>query len=184
MPWIRTGTIRHLLRQMTLVHNAQITTIHSFCMNVIRNHFHEIDLDPGFRIVDEGENRLLMADTMDALMKRHYEEEAEGSIFFSLVDAYGKRGRDTSVTEMILDLYEKAQSYPWPGEVVKEHGGVLPGGHGGGAGRDSLDGVCPLLREEQDRGCQGTDGRTGKALSAPRGAGLLSGQPHSGSGDL
>mgnify|MGYP002803017938 FL=1 len=81
------GDNPHLLRQMTLVHNAQITTIHSFCMNVIRNHFHEIDLDPGFRIVDEGENRLLMADTMDALMKRHYEEEAEGSIFFSLVDA-------------------------------------------------------------------------------------------------
>ena len=113
------GDNPHLLRQMTLVHNAQITTIHSFCMNVIRNHFHEIDLDPGFRIVDEGENRLLMADTMDALMKRHYEEEAEGSIFFSLVDAYGKRGRDTSVTEMILDLYEKAQSYPWPGEWLK-----------------------------------------------------------------
>ena len=45
----------HLQRQLTLVHHAQITTIHSFCQHVIRNYFHTIDLDPNFRIGDEGE---------------------------------------------------------------------------------------------------------------------------------
>ena len=45
----------HLQRQLTLIHNAQITTIDSFCLYVIRNHFHEIDLEPNFRIGDEGE---------------------------------------------------------------------------------------------------------------------------------
>ena len=40
----------HLRRQATLIHHAQITTIHSFCLSVIRDHFHVIDLDPGFRI--------------------------------------------------------------------------------------------------------------------------------------
>lgn len=104
----------HLLRQMTLIHNASIMTIHSFCMNVIRNHFQEIDLDPGFRIADEGEIKLLMADTMNRLMERHYENESEDSRFFSLIDSYGRRGRDTSVTEMIFRLYEMAVSYPWP----------------------------------------------------------------------
>ena len=43
----------HLQRQLTLIHNAQITTIDSFCLYVIRNHFHEIDLEPNFRIGDE-----------------------------------------------------------------------------------------------------------------------------------
>ena len=42
----------HLQRQLTLIHNAQITTIDSFCLYVIRNHFHEIDLEPDFRIGD------------------------------------------------------------------------------------------------------------------------------------
>ena len=48
----------HLQRQLTLLHNAQITTIDSFCLYVIRNHFHEIDLEPNFRIGDEGELKL------------------------------------------------------------------------------------------------------------------------------
>ena len=48
----------HLQRQLTLIHNAQITTIDSFCLYVIRNHFHEIDLEPDFRIGDEGELKL------------------------------------------------------------------------------------------------------------------------------
>ena len=49
----------HLQRQATLIHNAQVTTIHSFCLSVIRDYFHMIDLDPGFRIADEGELKLL-----------------------------------------------------------------------------------------------------------------------------
>ena len=49
----------HLQRQATLIHQARITTIHSFCLDVIRNHFDRISLDPGFRIGDEGELKLL-----------------------------------------------------------------------------------------------------------------------------
>lgn len=44
----------HLQQQLTLVHRARITTIHSFCLDIIRNHFHEIGIDPGFRIADDG----------------------------------------------------------------------------------------------------------------------------------
>ena len=43
----------HLQRQATLIHSARITTIHSFCLSVIREHFHVIDLDPGFRIAEK-----------------------------------------------------------------------------------------------------------------------------------
>ena len=49
----------HLQRQSTLIHHAQVTTIHSFCLSVIRDYFHTIDLDPGFRIGEEGELKLL-----------------------------------------------------------------------------------------------------------------------------
>ena len=47
----------HLQRQATLIHSARITTIHSFCLSVIREHFHVIDIDPGFRIAEEGDRK-------------------------------------------------------------------------------------------------------------------------------
>ena len=54
----------HLIRQEILLHNAQITTIDSFCTFVLRNNFSDIDLDPGFRILDTGERTLMMQDVM------------------------------------------------------------------------------------------------------------------------
>ena len=59
----------HLQRQMTLLHNAQITTIDSFCLFVIRNHFNDISLDPAFRVADEGELKLLRGDVMEAFLE-------------------------------------------------------------------------------------------------------------------
>jgi len=58
----------HLQRQATLIHNAQVTTIHSFCLSVIRDYFHMIDLDPGFRIADEGELKLLRQDVLEEVL--------------------------------------------------------------------------------------------------------------------
>ena len=54
----------NLERQLTLIHNAQITTIDSFCLYVVRNHFQEINLDPNFRIADPGEIQLLEKDVL------------------------------------------------------------------------------------------------------------------------
>lgn len=74
----------HLMRQATLVHNAQITTIDSFCNYIVRNHFHEIDLEPDYRIGDEGEMLLMRRSVMDAMMQKEYEaaEEAGQDTFF------------------------------------------------------------------------------------------------------
>ncbi len=63
----------HLQRQAALLHKAQITTIDSFCLFVIRNHFHEIGLDPGFRVADEGELKLLQQDTLNELLEQEYD---------------------------------------------------------------------------------------------------------------
>ena len=61
----------HLQRQLSLLHNAQITTIDSFCLYVIRNHFHEIDLEPNFRIGDEGELKLLKEDVLSKVLLKN-----------------------------------------------------------------------------------------------------------------
>ena len=60
----------HLQRQATLIHHAKITTIHSFCLSVIRDYFHTIDLEPGFRTLEEGERELLMQEVMEDLLDR------------------------------------------------------------------------------------------------------------------
>ena len=57
----------NLQRQATLIHSAPITTIHSFCLSVIRDHFHVIDIDPGFRIAEEGELKLLKQDVLETI---------------------------------------------------------------------------------------------------------------------
>ena len=65
------------MRQATLVHNAQITTIDSFCNYIVRNHFHEIDMEPDYRIGDEGEMLLMRRSVMDAMMQKEYEAAEE-----------------------------------------------------------------------------------------------------------
>ena len=74
----------HLQRQSALIHNAQITTIHSFCLFVIRNHFQEIGLDPAFRVADEGEIGLMMQDVLEEVLEEAFakleREKASGGI--------------------------------------------------------------------------------------------------------
>ena len=102
----------HLLRQLTLIHNAQITTIDSFCLYVVRNHFHEIDLEPNFRIGDEGELKLLREDVLGRVLEQNYEEPSEA--FSNFVEGYASGRTDAALNEMILQLYEFSRSYPWP----------------------------------------------------------------------
>ena len=64
-------------RQTSLIHNAQITTIDSFCLFIIRNNFNEIGIDPGFRVADEGEIKLLESDVMGKLLEEAHTEPSE-----------------------------------------------------------------------------------------------------------
>ena len=101
----------HLQKQQTLLHNAQITTIHSFCLYVIRNYFHRIELDPDFRVAEEGELKLLKSDVLDAVLESYYEQENPEFLALSETIATGKT--DEPLKEAILKLYEFAMSYPW-----------------------------------------------------------------------
>ena len=99
----------HLLQQAMLIHSAQITTIHSFCLSVIRDHFHAIDIDPGFRVGEEGELKLLRHDVLDELLEEKYAEKSKR--FTDLSAAYGGRN-DKKLEELILKIYDFSRSYP------------------------------------------------------------------------
>ncbi|MGN1266808.1 MAG: helicase-exonuclease AddAB subunit AddA [Dorea sp.] len=100
----------HLLQQATLIHNAQITTIHSFCLSVIRDHFHAIDIDPGFRIGEEGELKLLKHDVISEILEERYVEGKQEFLDFAV--AYGGKRSDKNLEELILKIYEFSRSYP------------------------------------------------------------------------
>lgn len=104
----------HLQKQTTLIHSAQITTIHSFCQNVIRNYFHTINLDPAFRVADEAELKLLKSEVMEGLLEECYEEGEENFLEFTEMYASGKT--DQIIEGLVLQLYEFSMSYPWPEE--------------------------------------------------------------------
>lgn len=101
-----------LRKQVALIHTAKIMTIHSFCLSVIREYFHTIDLDPGFRIVEEGELKLLKQDVLEQLLEAKYEEGKEE--FLQFVESFATGRDDVRLEEMILKLYEYAGSHPNP----------------------------------------------------------------------
>ncbi len=108
----------NLMRQASLIHNAQITTIDSFCLFVVRNHFGEIGLDPDFRIADSGELALLKLDTIAKVFEGEYEKcrESRDSAFLQLIDAYSGKRSDTAVKDMVAQIYRLSESQPWPKE--------------------------------------------------------------------
>lgn len=112
------GENEHLQKQAALLHNAQITTIDSFCLFVLRNNFQDIGLDPGFRVADEGELELLKQEVLSALLEEKFAEGTEA--FYKCVEYYCPGSRETALEEHILELYRYALSYPFPEEWLKE----------------------------------------------------------------
>lgn len=102
----------HLQRQANLIHTAQITTIDGFCSYVIRNYFHLIGLDPGYRIADEGELKLLKEDVLKDLLEEQYATGEKE--FYRFVECYASGKTDEGVKDYILDVYETAMSHPFP----------------------------------------------------------------------
>ena len=110
----------HLQRQATLLHNAQITTIDSFCLFIIRNHFYTIGLDPGFRIADEGEIRLLQADVIADVLENSYAKGEES--FLHCMEYFSTGSSDKAVEAAVLKLHGFAMSYPFPEEWLLARG--------------------------------------------------------------
>lgn len=103
---------KNLQRQASLVHTANITTIDSFCMMVVRNHFSEIDLNPDFRIADEGECNLIKRDALGEVLEEMFESSDENFLMMTETFATGKS--DDALEELVLRLHTFSESYPNP----------------------------------------------------------------------
>lgn len=110
----------HLQRQVTLIHNAKITTIHSFCLDVIREYFHVIDLDPTFRIAEDGELSLLKQDVIEKLLEEEYGNAEAGDKFLGFVEVLAPGKKDVFIEELILSLYASSRSNPCPEEWLQQ----------------------------------------------------------------
>ncbi len=102
----------HLLRQLARIQRAQITTLHSFCLNLIREHFMDIDLDPGFRIGDEAELGLLLEEAISAVLEDAYETRDDD--FLAFLESYVTGRDDANVEKMLKEAYHFVRSNPDP----------------------------------------------------------------------
>lgn len=107
----------HIQKQATLIHNAQITTIDSFCLYLLRNHFNEIGLDPAFRIADEGEVKLMQQEALAELMEEGY--QSGGEAFRYCVEYFCPGGREKVLEQHILNLSRYAASFPFSREWLE-----------------------------------------------------------------
>ncbi|MBB6675378.1 UvrD-helicase domain-containing protein [Cohnella nanjingensis] len=104
----------HLRRQLALLPRASITTLHSFCMEVLEKYAPLIGLDPGFRIANETEAELMRMDTLDALFEERYETEGEHGTLARLADLFGGERSDEPLHRLALELYDFSRSHPEP----------------------------------------------------------------------
>ena len=103
---------KRLRRQLFLVHRAQITTVHAFCLSLARDQFTALDLTPDFRVADESETGPILDETMEALLEARY--EAGDAAFLALSDLLTAGRDDKRLHEVILETYHKIQAHPEP----------------------------------------------------------------------
>ena len=106
----------HIMRQSGLIHNAKITTIDGFCSFVLRNYCHLTDIEPGFRIGEEGEMQLLMHDVLEEVLRDYYalEDPEERGKFENLVESFVTGKSDKPLEEAIFRVFEACESQPDP----------------------------------------------------------------------
>ena len=109
----------HIKKQLMLIHNAKIMTIHSFCLYLIKNHFNDIGLDPDFRTADEGEMRLLKQEVLSELLEEQFAQGRQE--FTDCVEYFAYDGREKRLEELIERLYTFSESYPFPEKWLRQH---------------------------------------------------------------
>ena len=102
----------NLQKQINLINKANISTIHSFCLDVIRNNFYELDISSSFRVADTTEIELMKYEVLDELFEEKYLSNDKD--FEDLINIYtGYRG-DEGLQNLVLNIYKFIQSSPFP----------------------------------------------------------------------
>lgn len=112
------STNTHLLHQQLLLPNAHISTIHSFCADVVRNNFYDLDISPDFRLADDTELSLLKKQALDSVLESMYAQNNKD--FLEMIEAYSTSKNDKNIENVILSLYSFLCSHPFPEEWLKE----------------------------------------------------------------
>lgn len=109
----------NLQKQITLLNKASICTIDSFCLEVVKNYFYELEnISPNFRIADTSEIELLKQEVIDDIFEEKYENEDES--FTKLINTYTSYRDDGPLKELILKIYSYIQSNPFPEKWLNE----------------------------------------------------------------
>nr|WP_245249737.1 helicase-exonuclease AddAB subunit AddA [Vagococcus allomyrinae] len=104
---------RHFMHQLSLIPTANVSTLHAFCLQVIRKYYYLIQIDPVFRLLtDETEMILLKEDVWEELREELYEKDQEE--FYRLTANFSNDRSDDGLTRLIFSLYEFARSNPNP----------------------------------------------------------------------
>lgn len=117
------GENDHLRRQLSLLGKASITTLHSFCLEVIRRYYQIIPIDPGFRILNEHEAEMMRQELLQELLEEKYGEVGEDgadSVFVQLADWFSGERSDDAVHALIQRLHDYARSHPWPEQWLRD----------------------------------------------------------------
>lgn len=102
----------YLRAQINLLNRASISTLHAFCMDVVRRYFHVIDVSPNFRVGDTTEAALMQQEVLEELLENEYEKNSLD--FLKLVEMFGGGRDDTPLQNLLLRTYEFIQSKPDP----------------------------------------------------------------------
>lgn len=115
---IRESGRLELTRQLLLVNGAAISTLHAFCLDVIRRYFYRLEIDPAFRVADELEAAMLQQDVLDELLDDAF--SVADHCFYELAARYGGKTGDDALGKLILRLYRYCWSNPWPERWLSE----------------------------------------------------------------
>ncbi|MBI4327223.1 MAG: UvrD-helicase domain-containing protein, partial [Chloroflexi bacterium] len=104
----------HLTEQLALLESAHISTLHSFCLRLVREHFYELEIDPQCSVLAEEEARLLAEETLTALLKRHYAGATPAAAAVQELIQSQARGRELPIRKLVLRVHEYTQTLPDP----------------------------------------------------------------------
>lgn len=109
----------HLRRQLNLLNKAQISTLHAFCQNVVRQYAYALNIDPGFRVADSAEAALLRDDAIDDVLERAY-SLSNPEAMYRLADSFTTDRNDQLIETLVSRLYDYSRVHPQPMKWLAE----------------------------------------------------------------
>ncbi|MFI3377945.1 helicase-exonuclease AddAB subunit AddA [Mammaliicoccus sciuri] len=108
----------HLKSQRIKIHQAQISTLHSFCLTLIKSHYDTIDIDPNFRTANEVESIVLLEQAIDDVLESYYEKNEQ--TFLEIVEHLSNDRSDEPLRALLNRLYRFSIAHADPFEWLNE----------------------------------------------------------------